>query len=470
MNTPASTDCDILIIGGGISGLVTAHALRREGLDVQLLEAGPGPGGNMRTMRAEGWLVEAGPNSTLENDPALTGLIDELGLRPRVREADPVSAKRFVVKRGEVIALPTSPAALLSNPLFSYKDVMRLAGEPFIGRADREETIAEFVRRRLGQGFLDWAIDPFVSGVYAGDPDRLSVRAATPKIHALEVEYGSLIHGAFKRMRQKRKAGQQAPEGLQTMPSGRMISFDDGMGVLPETLAESLGEAFLPNRTVQALHHDSTTGQWRVTTGTGETFTAGQVVLSTPADVTARLLEPLDPELARLLREIVYPPVASVALGFREAQVEHPLDGFGMLIPSREGRRTLGALFSSSLFDGRAPDGHVLLTAFIGGRRQPDTVEGDDGVVVERVMKDLSALLGILGDPVRTRVTRWPRAIPQYELGHLERLEQIDRHLADLPGLSCRANWRDGISVADCVRNARAHAGKLAGQAARDKG
>lgn len=461
MNTQTTSSSDILVIGGGISGLVTAWQLREQGLSVSVLEAEDRPGGNMHTFREDGWLIEGGPNSTLENDAALTGLIDELGIRPRVREANKVSNKRFVVKRGEVIALPTSPAALLSNPLFSYKDIMRLTGEPFVGRCDREETIAEFVRRRLGQGFLDWAIDPFVSGVYAGDPNRLSVRAATPKIHALEAEYGSLIHGAFKRMRQKRKAGKQTDGGLQTMPTGRMISFDSGMGLLPETLAATLGECLMTGQAAASLQRGEA-GDWLVTTRQGQAFRAGRVVLATPAQATADLLEPLDPQAARLIREIVYPPVASVALGLRESQVEHPLDGFGMLIPSREGRRTLGALFNSSLFPARAPDGHVLLTAFIGGRRQPEAAEGDDQTLINRVMQDLSALLGILGDPVRARVTRWPRAIPQYELGHLERLEQIDRRLEALPGLSCRANWRDGISVVDCVKNARGHAQALA--------
>jgi oxygen-dependent protoporphyrinogen oxidase len=348
-----------------------------------------------------------------------------------------------VVKDGRLVALPGSPGAFLATPLFSVAAKLRLLLEPFHRRARDEESIAQFVRRRLGPEFLDWAIDPFVSGVYAGDPERLSVRAAVAKIHALEAEHGSLLLGALARLARARSSG--------PMPVGRLISFRDGMQTLARALAESLGAAVRCGVEVAGI--ERAVDGWRVHTPAGEQR-AERLVLSVPAYRAATLLAPLDGGLAAELAAIHYPPVASVALGFARDQVGHPLDGFGMLIPSRAGRQTLGALFSSTLFPGRAPAGQVLLTAFIGGARNPGITALDEAAIVEQVLADLVPLLAIRGAPVLARVRRWPRAIPQYELGHLERLARIDARVAALPGLDLRANWRDGISVGDCVANA----------------
>lgn len=442
-----------IVVGGGISGLATAWFLRRRGIATTVFEADAEPGGSIRTLRRDGFLVEAGPNSALYRDGALGELVRELALTGELIEANAAAKRRYVAKGGRPVALPDGPLALLTTGVFTPAGKLRLLLEPFRARAAVEESIAQFVRRRLGREFLDWAIDPFVSGVYAGDPERLSVRAATPKIYALEAEYGSLLLGAAARRLRGRPSGPQ--------PTGRLVSFRSGMQTLPLALARSLGEGFRANASVEAIARTPT--GWSVRAG-GQREEADDVVLAVPADGAAELLAPLDGELGPALRGIRYPPVASVALGFERDQIGHPLDGFGMLLPGRLGHETLGVLFSSTLFPWRAPPDRVLLTAFIGGARHaPATGMPDDGLI-ERVLADLGPLLGIRGAPVFRHLTRWPRAIPQYELGHLERLAEIDRVLARFPGLHLRANWRDGISLGDCVANARALAERLAGR------
>ncbi len=441
---------DTVIVGAGISGLSCAWFLRERGHRVQVLEAGARPGGTIQSAHQDGYLIEAGPNSTLMRNGALGELTRALGLEAELLEANKLAKRRYVVKDDRLVALPGSPPAFFVSPLFSTGAKLRLLLEPFHRRARAEESIAQFVRRRLGPEFLDWAIDPFVSGVYAGDPARLSVRAAVARIYALEAEHGSLILGALAHWRQARAVG--------PMPVGRLISFRDGMQTLTQTLAESLGDAVRCGAEVSAIRRDDR--GWLVETPAGAQR-AARLVLSVPAYRAATLLEPLDGELAAELAAIRYPPLVSVALGFGREQVAHPLDGFGMLIPSRAGRRTLGVLFSSTLFPGRAPAGQVLLTAFIGGARNEAIAGLDEAAIGQQVLGDLQPLLGILGAPRFQQLRRWPRAIPQYELGHLERLARIDARLARLPGLQLRANWRDGISVGDCVANAAQFAGRL---------
>jgi len=444
---------DIIVVGGGISGLATAWFLHQAGRDVRILESGPEVGGSIRSLRQDGFLIEAGPNSTLARGGALEALINDLELSDELLEANRAASRRYVVKEDRPEPLPMGPGAFLRTRLFSARGKLRLLLEPFKRRAQDEESVAGFVRRRLGQEFLDWAIDPFVSGVYAGNPEQLSARAATARVYALERDYGSLFIGALARMLRRRASG--------PTPRGRLVSFREGMQTLPRAIADAMGERVLRGSEAQSLAQ----GQqgWEVRTADSQ-HTAGQVVLAVPAYRAAELLRPLDPDLADPMAAMDYPPVASIALGFPAERVRHPLDGFGMLIPSREGRRTLGVLFSSTLFPGRAPQGQVLLTAFIGGARNPGIAAEEANALTEAVMADLQPLLGLEGDPTLTRVSFWRRAIPQYTLGHLQRMARLDAALSRWPGLHLRANWRDGISVVDCVDNARGLAQRLAGQ------
>ncbi|WP_455385677.1 protoporphyrinogen oxidase [Acidihalobacter prosperus] len=444
---------DILIVGAGITGLTLAWALRERGHRVRLLEARPEAGGNIRSLHADRYLVDLGPNSLLDRGgEGLARLIDALGLEERVTVANPAASRRYVCRNGKVQALPAGPGGFVRTPLFSLGAKLRLLTEPWRGRAERDESVADFVRRRLGPEFLDWAVDPFVSGVYAGDAEKLSVRAATARIYALEAEAGSLIRGAVRRARQGRAAG--------PTPRGRLIGFRDGLHELTDALAAKLDGDLLVGTPVNGVRRLA--GNWVADTAQGA-VEAERLVLAVPAHAAADLLEPFKRELAGDLRGISYPGVVNVALGFPRQAVAHALDGFGLLIPSREGCETLGVLFSSTLFPNRAPAEHVLLTAFVGGARNPEAPARDDASLIAGVVEELTPLLGLTGAPDFARVTRWPRAIPQYNLGHLERLERIDAALEELPGLTLAGNWRGGIAVGDCINNALALAEQLGG-------
>jgi oxygen-dependent protoporphyrinogen oxidase len=455
----------VVIIGGGITGLSAAWFLHQKGVRVRLLEAAPRLGGVIDSARDnEGFLVERGPNSTLQKpgtaDDALGRLLAGAGLEDRLVEAGAAGRKRYVLRGGRLQALPGGPPGFLTTKLFSWRAKARLLREPFIGRAEREESIAQFVERRLGREFLDYAVEPFISGVYAGDPAALSVRAAVPRIYELERAHGSLIRGAI--------ALGKAAKGAGT-PAGRMVSFDRGMGVLPEGIGAALPAGAVRSGCRAVRLRPDGAGGWEVAwEGPGENGVergverARTVILALPAGAAADLVAPHSEAAARVLRSIAYAPVASLALGYDRDQVGHPLDGFGFLAPRREGLRVLGGLFSSTLFGGRAPDGRVLVTAFIGGTTDPDAAALDDEALAGCVRDDLARALDISGQPAFQRITRYAAAIPQYTLRHLDRLAELDRALEPLTGLHLQASWRGGVSVADCIRNAEALAGKIA--------
>ena len=447
-----STAVDFAIIGGGISGLATAWFLQEAGFSVQLFEQRSRVGGCIGTSDEDGYLVETGPNSTLENNTAIGELVESVALSRQLREANSEARRRYIIKHGELLPLPGSLLAFLTTPLFSPLAKLRLLAEPFIGRLNCprrmicEESIADFVRRRLGNEFLDWAIDPFVSGVYAGDPERLSVEAATRKIHALEMEYRSLLIGAIRRQMAGKRSG--------PAPSGRLISFADGMQSLPDAVAAALGSECV-HTGIGITRLQQHNNAWTLRQDDQQTVQASQVVLCLPADAAAKLMDPIAPHVSCELKAIEYAPIASVATGFHRNQISHPLDGFGALIPRREHLETLGSLFSSTLFPGRAPKDHILFTSFIGGARNPRVIAHHSDALVTRVLKDLGPLLGISGAPTYQKVQIWKRAIPQYTIGHNGRITRVRHALERLGGIHARANWLDGISVSDCISHAR---------------
>ena len=436
----------VIIVGGGISGLAAAWFLHRKGVSVRLFEGGERPGGVIDTARDGGFLVERGPNSTLQRpgreEDGLGRLIGQVGLEDGVLEAAPTAKKRFVMRGGRLRALPGSPPGMVTTRLFSWRAKLRLLGEPFVGRGRGEETIAAFVERRLGREFLDYAVEPFVSGVYAGDPRALSVQAAVPRVYALEERHGSLIRGAIAMGKAAEKTG---------APAGRLISFDRGMAVLPETIAAALPAGTVRTGCrVSGIEPDA--GGWRVRWEGGEEWT-GRLVLAVPAAVAADLMEPLSAEAAGILGAIPYAPILSMAMAYDRERVGHRLDGFGFLVPRREGLRMLGGLFSSTLFAGRAPAEKALITTFVGGATDAAALDLEPEVARRLVHSELARALGITGDPVLVGESRYAAAIPQYTLGHLERMARLDELLAAFPGLHAQASWRGGISVADCVRN-----------------
>ena len=443
-------DGDVIVAGGGISGLACAWWLQQRGLRVLLLEAAGRTGGCIGTTREQGYLVESGPNSILDTSPLISRLLDEVAIGAERLEANPAARNRFVLKNGVLVPVPLSPAAFVATPLFSMRAKLRLLGEPFIARADSdsEESVAEFVRRRLGDEFLDYAINPFVGGVYAGRPELLSLRAAFPRLHALEQQYGSLICGQLFGAR--KRAGAPA----KSKHDAAMFSFRDGMATLTAAITRQLARVEM-NCTVESVSRDGAGYVVNALRGNnGCTFRAPAVVVAVPAYAAGLLVEPIAPAAAAALRAIEYPPVAVVCSAYARETIAHRLNGFGVLVPEREGHQTLGTIFSSALFEGRAPAGKVLLTTFVGGMRQPDLARLDESALAGLVGRELGLLLGASAPPELVHVKQWARAIPQYKLRHHARMREIDAAERALPGLFFCANYRGGVSVGDCIVSA----------------
>jgi oxygen-dependent protoporphyrinogen oxidase len=450
MRTGPRPELDVVVVGAGISGLVAAHCLKRAGFAVGVLDAGAKPGGVIGTVARDGCLFERGPNSALDTTPLIGELVDELGLNAALRFASEAAAKRYVVRGGVLVALPASPGAFLSSRLFSPAAKLALLREPFLRRAapDAEESIAAFVRRRLGAEFLDYAIDPFVAGVYAGDPEKISVRAAFPKLHALEQRWGSLIRGQVLGARERRRHKETAKN------SAGSLSFAGGMQVLTDALAAALGNVALHTRATR-LERDAEGIFTLRAEQQGEPleWRARAVVLATPADRAASLLREHAPDASAALESITYAPVATVASAYPAASIAHPLDGFGCLVPRKERRRILGVLFSSTMFANRAPAGTALLTTFVGGQRDPELAGLAEEDIAALAHAEHGVLLGARSAPLFQAVTRWPRAIPQYTLGHLARVARAEAASRVLPGLYFCASWKGGVSVGDCIGN-----------------
>lgn len=444
-------DADVIVVGGGISGLACAWALQSRGVDVLLLEAAGRSGGCIGTLRDRGCLLEEGPNSALDTSPALRGLLDELGIAGERVNGNPSARNRFVVRDGRVLALPMSPSAFLSTPLFSPAAKLRLLGEWFVPkrRDGDDESVAAFVRRRIGSEFLDYAINPFVGGVYAGRPEQLSLQSAFPRLHELERRYGSLLRGQILGARERARKADKSKHAAQ------IFSFRDGMDTLTGAIARRLARVEL-NVTVDSI--SAVASGYSVTAtgvGTRRAWQSRAIVLAVPAYAAAPLIEPSLPRAAAALKEIPYPPVAVVHSLYRRGDVAHALDGFGMLVPECEHRGILGAIFSSTLFPGRSDAAQVLLTSFVGGTRQPELAMAGEPKLLAQVQREHQTLLGATAPPVFARVRRWPRAIPQYTVGHAGRISLLEEAEKQCAGVYFCANYRGGVSIPDCVSAAQ---------------
>ena len=439
----------VAIIGAGITGLTAAFYLKRKGVPVTVYEAGARVGGVLRSVRKDGYLAEFGPNTILETSPKIAQLICDAGLQSRRLDPDPHAAKRYLVRRQRPIVMPSTPLDFLKTRLFSAGAKLAVAREPFVAprRDGTEESIAEFVVRRLGREFLDHAIDALVAGIYAGDPEKLSVQQAFPKLDRLEKRYGSLIKGQIFGARERKKLGEVSKD------SAPKFSFDEGLQVLPETLGAFLGNVVRLNSPVVKLertaeswtldfreHYCEHRSEHSAVIYAGTAFNLAKLCIKSPTRVD---LGPFS--------EIRHPPVASVVLGFRRKDVDHPLDGFGMLIPRVEGFKILGAIFSSSLFPNRAPAGHVTITSYVGGERHPELASLSQEELCALVCKDLSILLGVKGQPTFKHCAFHPRAIPQYNVGY-QRYRGLMSKIEDAaPGLFFAGHYRDGISLGDSI-------------------
>jgi oxygen-dependent protoporphyrinogen oxidase len=435
----------VAIIGAGITGLTAAFYLKRQGVPVTVYEAGGRAGGVIQSIRKDGFLAEFGPNTILETSPKIAQLVRDAGLEARKLNTDPKAEARYVVRYGRPIEMPGKPLGFFTTPLFTAKAKLAVLREPFIKprRDGVEESIAQFVVRRFNQEFLDHAIDALVAGIYAGDPHKLSLPHAFPKLKALEDNYGSMIKGQIFGARDRKKSGEVAKD------RAAKFSFDEGLQVLPDTLAAQLGDSLKLNSPVNQMTQTST--GWNVATANGETEFSAVIYCGTAHRLAELKIEAQSPLNLSAFSEISYPPVAAVVLGFRREDVVHSCQGFGMLIPKIEGFKILGTIFSSALFPNRAPAGHLNLTSYVGGARYPELASLPPEKLVEVVLADLRVLLGVKGKPTFVHTAFWPKAIPQYNVGYGKYRELLNDLEAKNPNLFFAGHYRDGVSLGDSM-------------------
>jgi protoporphyrinogen/coproporphyrinogen III oxidase len=446
MNAPRQA----IVIGAGISGLACALRLRELGVGVRVLEAAENSGGLISTVQQDGFLFESGPQSFLLT-AELHELIRSAGLESEILEAN-AQAPRYVLRNGELHLAPMSPPALLTTSLLSVGSKMRVFSEPFRRSEPApapDESFADFVRRKFGTEILEYLAGPFVSGVFAGDPEKLSVRSAFPTMAQWEEEYGSVIRGAMK------------SRGSSDHVRPTLATLKRGVGSLLDAIAAKLGDSVSTSvaaNSIAPTGTQTTAGQWKVRSSSAaqsSELPTSAIVLATPAYEVAKLLGPLgSAHLAPTLAGIPYAPVAVVAQAYRREQVGHTLEGFGFLVPRTSKLRTLGVIWNSSLFPGRCPSGTVLMTSFLGGAMDPGIVKMDEAEIVAQLQEDIGGLLQITHPPIAQRIWRHARALPQYNLGHAQRVAAIRDELSNFPGIFIAGNYLDGPSIGSCVAQA----------------
>lgn len=421
-----------------------------------MLDRGVTPGGRIQTEQRDGFLVEHGPNSMISPAPVTENLIASLGLGGERIDKGSGVRHRYLVRDGRAHALPLDPLGFFSSGFFSLRGRLRMLAEPFVRRGPHDESVADFVRRRFGHELLDYVFDPLVGGIYAGNPENLSMTALLPRLKQLEQRYGSVVRGVAA----KALAGMDP----RFDPRRRnLFSFEQGMASLPRKLAATLGARLWSGVRVEGLRAEAG-GGFRLSLRDHDSATSlgvDGVVVALPAYAAARVLAPLAPATADTLAGIEHPPLAVVALGYRRAQITHPLDGLGVLTPTVERRKVLGVIFSSTLFTQRAPDDHVLLTAYVGGARQPELARLSRKEMIAMVRSEANDLLGAVGDPVFDSLRYWHHGLPQPDLGHANRLDTLRQLEAEYPGLTVTGNYVSGVSTGACIDAAVAAAERL---------
>jgi oxygen-dependent protoporphyrinogen oxidase len=436
----------VIVVGAGLSGLACAYKLKQRGLEVMLLDAGRKPGGLIGSVTTDGFVFESGPQSFQLTD-TLAALVRELKLESALQTADS-KAPRYVLKHGQLEQIPMSPQAMLTSQFLSLGSRFKIASEPFRRSKPpvEEESVAAFVRRKFGHEILEYLVSPFVSGVYAGDPEKLSLKAAFPTLDEWERQYGSVIRGAKK----SRAAAASGVEQAASRPS--LCSFTTGVSALPRALAANLGERFGAN--VKATAVEAADSGFALHASHGDSATvlnASAVVFATPSYAALDIVRPFSPKLATILGAIAYAPVAVVAAGYRRMQVSDALIGFGFLVPRAEKIRTLGTIYNSSLFSGRAPENSVTLTSFIGGATDLEIAQLAESEIANIAHRDNAKILQISGSPMVTQVWKWNRALPQYNLGHGHIVESLRTVLRETPGVFLAGNYLEGPAVGKCV-------------------
>lgn len=455
----------IVVIGGGISGLAAAHRLLEldPGLDLTLIEASSRLGGTLRTDQRDGFLLERGPDSFISEKPEAVALANRLGLESRLIETNPDHRRSFIVRNGRLRPVPEgfqllAPSRIwpfLTTDIFSLAGKARMSADLFLPRrvanGESDESLASFVRRRLGREALERMAQPMVGGIYTADPETLSLRATLPRFLDMEQEHRSLILAMLRKGRSQ--------SGTSGARYSLFLSLDRGVQVLVNALTEAIAgcKVQLNTKVVAIARHRG----WRIKTDKEKPIDADLICLAVPAYIAAQLLTPIDQTLASQLNQINYASTATINLAYRREAVRHPLNGFGFVVPFIEKRSIIACTFSSVKFPGRAPDDHVLLRAFVGGALQPDMFALEESEMLRRVEQDLRELLQINGAPLFAEVSRWERSMPQYEVGHLDRIAAIESRLAQLPNVTLAGNAYRGAGIPDCIRSGETAAQKL---------
>ncbi len=450
-----------VIVGGGISGLALAHflGLARQPEGWELWEAEGRVGGTIGTDREAGYSVDWGPNGFLDREVLTLRLVEEVGLKGLLEPAGGESANRFIVKGGRLHPVPLSPMMILKTGLLARGEKLRLFAEPFVPRRKNsgDESVFSFAARRIGLGAATTFVDPMVSGIFGGLARELSLAACFPVMRDMEKRYGGLVKAMIGRRLERirpgrRNAAAARRAGGPAGPAGWLTSFAGGLDVLVTRLQQRLGPVIHLRRRLRRL--ECSEGIWRLADADGRVAVARQVVLACPAYEAAEVVKAMDAALASALTEIPYAPIVVLASGHSRALVSHPLDGFGFLVPRSEGLRTLGSIWTSSIFKNRAPAGFVQFRTMLGGAGDPAAAELTDQELWQAIQQELGPILGIRGDPGFMRIYRWQKGIPQYTLGHLERRARIESICSSYPGLHVLGNAYYGVGLNDCVRMA----------------
>lgn len=455
MNT---TTKEVVVVGGGISGLTLCWHLNRAGVDLALLEASDGVGGCTRTQLREGFVLEKGPFNVMVRDPSFEGLLDGMADQVGVVTASPAARKRYIYRHGGLMCVPTNPIALLTTPMLTLGGKFGLiTGLMLSGRArDEEETIEQVAIRRFGKDVSDTMISAVIAGIFAGDITKLSLKACFPAVAGVDRKARSLIgYGLIKAFGPKKKRHKKKYKGL--------VSIDGGLGALTDALGRSLGSNLLVNSKVEAIRRigDGYEVDYR-RDGESTTIRCRHLVLASPAPETAKLLSPLVPEADEILGSIESSSLVVLNLGYKRSDVGHPMEGYGFLVPHHETRFPLmGVLWADSIFPHHAPDDSRLIRVFIGGARNPQAVERSDDDLLATSRDALRDLLSISGEPTLIDICRYQAAIPQYHRGHTDKIERLRGLVSERPGLHLCGNYLDGVSLNDCVRSASQLATKL---------
>lgn len=450
---------EIVIIGAGITGLSTAYWLKKDGFKVKILEASNQVGGNIKTEKHQNFVFDTGPNSGLETTPLIKQIVDELNLQDEFVYANKESNKRYILRDNVLHPLPMNPKDFITTKLFSTSGKFRVLLEPFIGKSKDGyyQSVAEFVRRRLGQEFLDYAINPFVSGVFAGDPENLSVKSAFPKLYRLEEVYGGLFKGMIKGAKERKQRAEKSKQ------SAAMFSFRNGMSVLTNRLGEFLKDEILLNHQLTKVQKvDDRILINAVEDGNEKVFETKSVLFTIPAYSTAEILRELDGYLHNHLITIYYPPVLVLNVIYRKDKIGQPLDGFGFLIPEKEKKSFLGAIWNDSIFPNRGDQDFASFTIFVGGARQAKIFENDLNELINQVLSEFEQIMKITIKPESIKYKFWEKAIPQYSLGYIEKENAINQFEKNNKGIFLGGNYRGGISVGDCIKNSKIHFERLA--------